>query len=325
MSTIHSNLEQKVVRSFISIVCLLTFLVIIFSIEDGSPVWGEEILLLDLTVAGELGTRDGQFREPTSILPLDQTTFCVIDYRNHRISKWDTSGRWLATCGGYGLEPGQLYFPQDICLVDGRKHLKSGETKVIACIDKSYRIQYFSTDCTFLDRKKLSILPKFITSSGNGSVLIMDSNNAVFLLESTGGDLKKVSLSVSPESPTAFAYDQTTRMLFISSSTNRIYSLNLDIDHHSNISHTWFEPQGMYSPSDIFIAPDHSLFVTDLFMSQVFNYDQNGVLRTKFSFPKTSQFQVLNPIYCALSEKNLLFLSDKYRHRIIISSVDRHE
>ena len=84
--------------------------------NDGSK------LVMTLGERDEPGNDDKHFKRPTDIAWLPDGTFFVSDgYGNTRVVKFDKNGKYLATWGTRGTEPGQLRTPHSIATDRNRR------------------------------------------------------------------------------------------------------------------------------------------------------------------------------------------------------------
>ena len=64
-----------------------------------------------IDVWGQPGDQAGQFFYPYDLTFASDGSLLVIEYKNDRVQRFDTNGKWIASWGGSGLEPGQLNQP----------------------------------------------------------------------------------------------------------------------------------------------------------------------------------------------------------------------
>lgn len=115
-----------------------------------STKWGSECNLtvtpptgrcIDPDGAGPLQTGDGQFFEPQAIVVDGAGNVYVSDAGNHRIQKFDASGKFLLKWGSRGLAPGQFETPRGLAFTRGG---------ILLVVDQeNHRVQEFKTDGGF--------------------------------------------------------------------------------------------------------------------------------------------------------------------------------
>jgi hypothetical protein len=67
-----------------------------------------------IDIWGGPGTANGQFYYPYDLAIASDDSVVVVEYKNNRIQRFDSDGRWIASWGGPGFEPGQLNQPWGI-------------------------------------------------------------------------------------------------------------------------------------------------------------------------------------------------------------------
>ena len=81
---------------------------------------------------GSYGSGQGQFNTITGITVSNQGHLYVTDTQNHRMQKMTLEGKPLATFGGYGNRAGNLHYPEDVALADGRVFVADGGNNRVA-------------------------------------------------------------------------------------------------------------------------------------------------------------------------------------------------
>ena len=72
-----------------------------------------------IDIWGEPGSGPGQFYYPYGLAIASDNSMVVIEYKNNRVQRFESSGKWIASWGGPGFEPGQLNQPWGV-VVDSR-------------------------------------------------------------------------------------------------------------------------------------------------------------------------------------------------------------
>jgi hypothetical protein len=105
----------------------------------------------DLTIrlgdALEIGRKDLLFGSVAAVCEEKNGTFFVVDQLEHRVYKFSSNGKLLASFGQEGQGPGDFQRPSRICLTsEGR----------LAVADEARRVTLLNTDGTFIDRVTLA-------------------------------------------------------------------------------------------------------------------------------------------------------------------------
>jgi len=121
---------------------------------------------------GIQGKARGMFQEPRSLAIAPDGSIYVADFRNHRVQKFDASGKWETMWGTTGNEPGEF---NDICDV------AADNTQVYVLDTFNNRVQVFAPDGRYLrnlipDTGSFSH-PRGIETAG-GFVYVCDTGNS---------------------------------------------------------------------------------------------------------------------------------------------------
>lgn len=69
-----------------------------------------------VTKWGSFGTGDGQFNTPMGVAIDTQGNVLVVEYSNHRVQRFSSSGTFLYKWGSYGTGNGQFFFPTAVAV-----------------------------------------------------------------------------------------------------------------------------------------------------------------------------------------------------------------
>jgi peptidylamidoglycolate lyase len=126
-------------------------------------------LQLTLGERGRPGAGQSHFNLPTDVAVLPDGSFYVSDgYRNTRVVKFDTAGRFEFEWGGKGAEPGKFNLPHGVA-VDERG-------RVFVCDRSNARLQVFDARGKFLAEWKGPAIgrPYGVSVAADGHVFIID-------------------------------------------------------------------------------------------------------------------------------------------------------
>lgn len=153
------------------------------------------ILNYDEDYLGEFGygngSGDGQFVWPVSMRLDSQERLLISDEYNHRISIFDTSGKFLSQWGAFGSAPGELNGPAGIDI--------DGDDNVYVVDQHNSRVQKFTIDGRYIshwgefgaDPGQMN-LPWGISLGPDGSVFVADWRNDRIQKFSPEGDVLAV-------------------------------------------------------------------------------------------------------------------------------------
>lgn len=83
--------------------------------------------------AGAAGSGDGQFNHPSGIA-INGDVIYVVDLNNHRIQKFDSSGKFISKFASHGSGDGQLSSPRGICLDQGGNVYVADQSNNRVCV-----------------------------------------------------------------------------------------------------------------------------------------------------------------------------------------------
>ena len=91
---------------------------------------------------GGFGTEHGKFNKPRGVAIDKDDNIYVSDSGNHRVQKFTSEGKFIATVGCMGSEDGQFNLPLGICF-------SKKKDRLYVCDQVNYRVQVFSAHLTF--------------------------------------------------------------------------------------------------------------------------------------------------------------------------------
>lgn len=129
-------------------------------------------LLLSVGEAGVPGDDEGHFNLPTDVAVFNDGSFCVSDgYKNTRIVKFNSAGRFVSTWGSKGAGPGEFQLPHGIAT--------DGEGRLYVCDRSNSRVQIFDAFGRFLSKWQGPHIgrPYGVSVGPSGSVYIIDGGD----------------------------------------------------------------------------------------------------------------------------------------------------
>jgi len=125
---------------------------------------------------GTVGEGPGELRRAMAIELDAEGLLCVADSANHRIQRFDLTGRLAGIIGEAGTAPGRIKFPYDVaCALDG---------SLLVCEYGNHRVSRFRPDGAFVaclggPGKAVGRFngPRGVAASPNGYVFVADTDN----------------------------------------------------------------------------------------------------------------------------------------------------
>ena len=138
-----------------------------------SPEW-EKIQSLG---SGRCSTTEGQFNYPTGVTVDHDDIIFIVDHINHRIQKFFSDGKFVASVGTRGSNPLQFNRPLGIGF-----NKKNG--KLYVCDQDNHRIQILGTDLTHHSSigsrgngNGQFSYPRYIAFDGSGNLYVTENSN----------------------------------------------------------------------------------------------------------------------------------------------------
>lgn len=220
---------------------------------------------------------------PSDVAVGEDGSIYVVSGGNHEVSVFDDKGVRLATLGGQGSEPGQLFEPVGI---------DTGPDGEIYVADKgNERLLVFSADRRF--RREISLLeegetvvPVDVAVSADGSELFVTANNshrvAVFarngkFLRSWGGEGEEDGQF---RYPATLALDSGGNVLVVDVLNQRVQKFDPQGNFILSFGGLGGKPGTLFRPKGIAIDAAGRSYVSDSFLGAVQVFGANG----EFSF-----------------------------------------
>ena len=146
-----------------------------------SGTWGNnpKVSLKLVQTIGDIDTNDENFafHMPADVTVDKQGNIYILDSGNHRIQKFDPSGKYIATIGNKGQGPGEFYFPASLD-IDSSGMIYVSDTQ-------NQRIQILNPDGSDSETVTSSKAPFGITRIASSGEMVMGAGGT--LLISPGG------------------------------------------------------------------------------------------------------------------------------------------
>ncbi len=282
---------------------------------------------------GVRGSGDGQFNQPRGIAADLTGSIYVADTWNHRIQKFDSSGKFLRKWGGQGTSDGQFATPQGVA-VDVLKNL------VYVLDSGNCRVQKFDTSGTFLKKwgspgtgngqfgeSPMGSGPCGIAVSMWGEVFVADTwNSRIQVFDGEGKFLRKWGSEGQGdgqfEEPRGIAADSEEIVYVVEWSNHRVQKFDYwgsfrDKWGQSGIGDGWFN-----SPSAVALYPGYlssqnrEIFVVDTWNHRIQKFDRWGGFLTKWGSHGDSDGQFSVPMGTTLDAAGNVYVADTDNHRI---------
>jgi tripartite motif-containing protein 71 len=252
------------------------------------------------------GSGDGQLQRPNAIAVDVKGNIYVIDEGNHRVQKFDSSGKFLMKWGGQGKGNGLFSSPRGIA-VDN-----SGN---IYIVDRD-AVQKFTSEGEFLARWE---------KGGGGSAIALDSHSDVYVTSQSNQSVSKfdhsgnlISVWGSAGSgdgrfmqPKSVATDQSGYIIVADVMTNHIQRFTSEGQFVCKWGrNTYF---GVY---DIAIDESGNLFVACVGSDEIQKFDPDGKLICRWGSTGSGDGQFKSPWAIAIGPLDNVYVADTFNCRV---------
>jgi tripartite motif-containing protein 71 len=203
----------------------------------------------------------------------------VVSGGNHEVGVFDGSGKRLATLGGQGSEPGQLFEPVGIGI---------GPKGEIYVADKgNERLQVFSSDGQFrrelaLEEDGEPVIPVDVAVSADGRELFVTTNNShrVLVFASTGKFLRGWGGEGEDDGqfryPATLVLDAGGNVLVVDVLNQRVQKFDPQGNFLGSFGGIGGKPGTLFRPKGIAVDAAGRSYVSDSFLGAVQVFDADG-------------------------------------------------
>lgn len=270
---------------------------------------------------GSFGTGNGQFDQPEGIARDSNGNIYVVDYNNHRIQKFSSTGTYLDKWGSQGNWYGQFSFPHGIAI---------DNNDVVYVADSSNnRIQTFDTDGNYLSQfgefgagDGQMIGPISVTADDFGNVFVADTlNNRIQKFDNSGSFISKWGTYGSGDGQLSYPFGIAT------DSSGNVYVTD---QYNSRVQK--FDNNGVYItkwgsagtgnnqfnvPGGINIDNNDNVYVVDRGNDRVVKFTNTGTYLSQYGSEGTGDSQLDGPKDVVLDNSGGIYISDENNHRIV--------
>jgi len=215
------------------------------------------------------------------------------------------------------LTPGQLYFPLDLSVFSPRPDDPVVSELLLAVIDRSYRIQFFDFQGSFIHKIKVTFTPVLITSGKQGILYILDDKGVLYTLAGVTAYPIRHDPNISLGKTSDCVYLADRNALLVSDHRNRVRLIELADGNTQEFGRSGFDAGQFYFPNGLDMI-DHDRFaVVDLFSARIQVFSLAGSFLGQWQTQGDGLFQSVNPVKIVVSSSGMMYLSDKYHHRVL--------
>ena len=274
---------------------------------------------------GQGGINNGEFNKPSGIsVGYDGSVF-VTDSDNHRIQKFNASGAWILSWGGYGetTEDGKFKNPKGIAVFRD-----SVSDRIYVSDSSNDRVQKFTPTGDFILKWGVNGTaagqfqePFGITATTDENIFVVDrQNNRIEKFSSTGAFLTAWGSMGNGNgqfnNPLGLASDSNNNIFVVDSSNNRVQKF----DANGNYLLSWGSQgtaNGQFNfPTGIASDLNNDLYIVDTNNNRIQKFDTNGNFISKWGTSGTSNGEFFSPQGIAVAPNGTVYITDTNNNRI---------
>jgi len=271
---------------------------------------------------GRPGRNPGEFNGPRGVAVGPDGSIYVTDSLNHRVQKFDPTGRFLAQVGGQGSGPGQFHEPWGVAV--------GPDGSVYVADTWNHRIQKFDPNLRFItawgefgpagpDPQAAPgrfYGPRDVAVDGLGRVFVTDTGNkrvqvfgpeGQFLLAFGGPGSEPGRF----DEPVGLKFDGSGRLWVADTWNRRLQAFDPELRPAAQIPVPGWAGTGILNKPYLAVGPDGSGWVTDPEGARLFRFGPDGRSVTPWAGP----FGL--PVGLAFDGEGRLLVSDGAAHRVL--------
>jgi DNA-binding beta-propeller fold protein YncE len=292
-------------------------------------VWGNEVASDGSTAAGQFGTGrptaaqggDRQFDDPGGVAVDSAGIVYVADPSNHRINRYDASGRFLGSFGRHGFDPGgtrvagvgRLNLPEGLATSGGRLYVAD---------NRNDRVVVWTTKGKWISRLARRGAAKGRTTSpwgvalSSGILYVIDqANERINRYSTSGRSLGSLGVfglgnGAGFVSPYAIAVDAKRKIIYVTDSTaDRVLIYRTTGRYLTSFGAPGFSVGQFDRPTGVALDSAGDVYVADYCNQRIVHYAPGGAGVKEVIGGDT----VEAPTFMAFGPKGDLYVADHHR------------
>ena len=283
---------------------------------------GDSASAAAITPFGTAGIGPGQIEDARGIATDASGNVWVVDRLNHRVMKYDSSGKFLLQFGSAGSGNGQFSDPRGIAV--------NQNGTVWVTDEGNNNVQAFSSTGQFIrNMASTSFADPYGVATGQGGVLWVSdvashmlfefNENGTFIRTATGteqGPNKPAEMTT----PSGLAVDTAGNVWISDWSANRVQEYNSNGEFVRQFSSVPGTSGHLETPISIAAAPSGNLLVTEEKNNRVVVFQPTGTYLRQFGSAGSGNAGLSAPKAIAVGPGNKAYVSDFGNHRVAVWS-----
>jgi uncharacterized protein (TIGR03663 family) len=300
----------------------------------GPDPYGDKVTkVASIRQFGSQGSADGQFSGARGVAVAPDGSIYVADQGNHRIQKFDPTGRFVLKWGSKGSGDGQFDSPSGVA-VD-----KTGNVWVTDLWN--HRVQEFDANGTFLTKfgsfanaagqsqPGRFFGPRYLAVGPDGSVYVSDTGNKrIQKFKSDGSFVAAWGTAGNGagqfEEPMGLTFDAQGNLYVADTWNRRIQKLTADGQFQSLIPvASWPSAQTTTGEPNLAVTASGAIVATDPLRARVLVFGPNGELQSAWGGQGSDASSLNAPTGLALAPTGEVVVMDSNNNRVVVFPAPR--
>ncbi len=269
---------------------------------------------------GGFGSTDGKFNSPKDIAVDTEGNVYVVDNKNHRIQKFDPTGKFLLAWGKNGKEDGQFDQPTGI-FVDSRGEVYIADTW-------NHRIQKFDTNGNFKMKfgdSNLFWAPKKVVVDKDGFIYVVNTGyHRIQKFNRNGAEQWSVGTKGDGVNqfaePVGLAIDNLGRLFVADTANQRVVVYDKD-GHQVNTFQVFGWDYYYTEPYAAIDAQSELLYLTDSQSNRIQIFGLDGTFKSFWGKQGTANGEFGQPLGIAIGPDRV-YITESQNNRVQIFTKD---
>ncbi len=269
---------------------------------------------------GSYGTGDGQFQYATRVTTDSSGNVYAVDQNNHRIQKFDATGKFITKWGAQGSGDGQFNGPRGIAV--------DSSGNVYVADENNHRIQKFSSTGTFITKWGTQgsgdgqlINPHDVAVDSSGNVYVADTyNHRIQKFTNTGTFVTKWGTYGTGDgqftNPKGLGIDSSNNIYIADTTNHRVQKFNSTGGFVGKFGTNGSSDGQFQYPLDVAVDSVGNIFVADRDNSRIQKFNSSYTFLAKWGSWGSGEGQFIAPEGVTVDSLGNIYVADLGNNRL---------